>query len=127
MKDHLGVSIKLSGIPIDEIVAFRTNPEFRDRLLIKIAPPRNRYQQIQTRTIDSGSYEVVIEIVKGLSLAVAGNYLTEWIKHLSKKHNIKKLLIEKDEVNTQSTPPQIINQIIIKNININHGKNDSED
>jgi len=53
--------------------------------------------------------------------------LTEWIKHLSKKHNIKKLLIEKDEVDIQSSPSQVINQIIIKNININNGKDDGEE
>lgn len=121
-----GVGIRISGIPIEEIVAFRTNPEFRDKFVIKIAP-FSRHQGVQTRAIDSGSYEIIIEIAKGLSLGVASNYLTEWIKHLSKKHNIKKLLIEKDEVDIQSSPSQVINQIIIKNININNGKDDGEE
>lgn len=121
-----GVGIRISGIPIEEIVAFRTNPEFRDKFVIKIAP-FSGHQGVQTRAVDSGSYEIIIEIAKGLSLGVAGNYLTEWIKHLSKKHNIKKLLIEKDEVDIQSSPSQVINQIIIKNININNGKDDGEE
>lgn len=121
-----GVGIRISGIPIEEIVAFRTNPEFRDKFVIKIAP-FSRHQGVQTRAVDSGSYEIIIEIAKGLSLGVAGNYLTEWIKHLSKKHNIKKLLIEKDEIDIQSSPSQVINQIIIKNININNGKDDGEE
>lgn len=121
-----GVGIKLSRIPIEEIIAFRTNPEFRDKFVIKIAP-FSRHQGVQTRTVDSGSHEIIIEIAKGLSLGIAGNYLTEWIKHLSKKHDIKKLLIEKDEVDIQSSPSQVINQIIIKNININNGKDDSEE
>ena len=121
-----GVGIRISGIPIEEIVAFRTNPEFRDKFVIKIAP-FSRHQGVQTRAVDSGSYEIIIEIAKGLSLGVAGNYLTEWIKHLSKKHNIKKLLIEKDGVDIQSSPSQVINQIIIKNININNGKDDGEE
>lgn len=121
-----GVGIRISGIPIEEIVAFRTNPDFRDKFVIKIAP-FSRHQGVQTRAVDSGSYEIIIEIAKGLSLGVAGNYLTEWIKHLSKKHNIKKLLIEKDEVDIQSSPSQVINQIIIKNININNGKDDGEE
>ncbi|MFV5476992.1 hypothetical protein VXQ12_16565 [Acinetobacter baumannii] len=121
-----GVGIRISGIPIEEIVAFRTNPEFRDKFVIKIAP-FSRHQGVQTRAVDSGSYEIIIEIAKRLSLGVAGNYLTEWIKHLSKKHNIKKLLIEKDEVDIQSSPSQVINQIIIKNININNGKDDGEE
>lgn len=121
-----GVGIRISGIPIEEIVAFRANPEFKDKFVIKIAP-FSRHQGVQTRAVDSGSYEIIIEIAKGLSLGVAGNYLTEWIKHLSKKHNIKKLLIEKDEVDIQSSPSQVINQIIIKNININNGKDDGEE
>ena len=121
-----GVGIRISGIPIEEIVAFRTNPEFRDKFVIKIAP-FSRHQGVQTRAVDSGSYEIIIEIAKGLSLGVAGNYLTEWIKYLSKKHDIKKLLIEKDEVDIQSSPSQVINQFIIKNININNGKDDGEE
>lgn len=121
-----GVGIRISGIPIEEIVAFRTNPEFRDKFVIKIAP-FSRHQGVQTRAVDSGSYEIIIEIAKGLSLGVASNYLTEWIKHLSKRHDIKKLLIEKDEVDIQSSPSQVINQIIIKNININNGKDDGEE
>ncbi|MCU4322179.1 hypothetical protein [Acinetobacter schindleri] len=121
-----GVGIRISGIPIEEIVAFRTNPEFRDKFVIKIAP-FSRHQGVQTRAVDSGSYEIIIEIAKGLSLGVAGNYLTEWIKYLSKKHDIKKLLIEKDEVDIQSSPSQVINRIIIKNININNGKDDGEE
>lgn len=121
-----GVGIRISGIPIEEIVAFRTNPEFRDKFVIKIAP-FSRHQGVQTRAVDSGSYEIIIEIAKGLSLGVASNYLTEWIKHLSKRHDIKKLLIEKDEVDIQSSPSQVINRIIIKNININNGKDDGEE
>lgn len=126
MEDHSGISIKLSGIPLEEIVNFRTNPEFRDKFIIKIIPPMRGSLGMRARVTD-GDYGVVIEIVRGLSVGVAGNYLTEWVKNLSQKYDIKKLLIEKDEVNTLSTSPQIINQIIIENININHRRDEGED
>lgn len=126
MKNHLGTSIKLSKIPIEEVFHFRSNPEYRDKFTIKINPHQKPGNGIQTRTIDSNDCEIIIEIAKGLSLGVAGNYLTDWVKYLFKKHNIKKLNIDGNEVRPDSSSSHTINQIIIQKIYINHREDDGE-
>lgn len=120
-------AIKLSGLPLmaaldlENSLYIPTGMDFKR--FSKLAPSNGN----RARTMDSDSYDLIVGIAAGLSLNVASNYLTEWIKHLFKKYKIKKLKIENDEIGADNPNSQVIYQIIIKNININHREEDSEE
>lgn len=123
MKDNLGVSIKLSEIPIDDIFAFRANPEFKDKFLIKMIPPKNRYQHIQTRTIDNSLYEVTITILSSVSLSLLSN----WIYDKYKKNRIKKPMINGVEVDIENITPEEILAIFAKNKDIDTSEDSTKE
>lgn len=107
---------------MDMVKDFNDNHQFSDQLLISIIPrPKTRL------TLDSGFYDVVISILEPVAYGVVIQLLSDWIKHKYKERSIKKFMIGKDEIDTDTVEIEVITKIIIKNITVQDDKDDTQD